>query len=209
MIKNYEMIRPGHWHQVVRTGPGPTYSNDYMEYYNKIPSDKMSQIRYNVLWDYIDNFESVCDIGYGNGAFLKYCSITKKAYGYDVSDYPVPEGVTRLNRVEDIDVDVVTFFDSLEHMEQPDLEGFLRNLKTKHVVISLPWFHEHKGSEWFTTWKHRKPNEHFHHFDVHGLFGLLTDSGYKIVHVGNEEDGIRRPVDSLPNILTVVATKIV
>ena len=97
---------------------------------------------------------------------------------------------------------------------------FKKNLSLKHYLFigqDNLFFHTlwwqslllGQGSEWFTTWKHRKPNEHFHHFDVHGLVGLLTDSGYKIVHVGNEEDGIRRPVDSLPNILTVVATKIV
>ena len=209
MIENYEMLRPGHWHQVNRTGPGPTYSNDYMSYYNKIPSNKMSEIRYKLLTDYIENFDSVCDFGYGNGSFLKHClNQGKTTFGYDVSDYPTPEGTKKLNDYTEIDVDVVTFFDSLEHKEERNLEPFLVSLKTKYVVISLPWFHEHMGRDWFSNWKHRKPNEHFHHFDVHGLVGLLNDTNFQLIHIGNEEDQIRKPVDIHPNILTVIAKRI-
>jgi hypothetical protein len=210
VIKNYEMIRPGHWHQVVRTGPGPVYSNEYMSYYNKIPSEQMSKIRFDVMCKYLPEFKSVCDVGYGNGAFIDYARRVGgyRTFGYDVSDYPTPEGTIRVNTPEEIDVDVVTFFDSLEHMEQPDLEDFLYNLKTEHIVISLPWMHENLGVEWFESWKHRKPNEHFHHFDLHGLIGLLVDSGYTPIHVCNAEDEIRIPTGMYPNILTVIATRV-
>lgn len=222
MTERYGRIRPGHWHQTTRTGPGPTYSTEYMSYYDRIRSTDMSAIRYKLIEDYIGDVKSVCDFGYGNGSFLEYCSNigVEKTYGYDVSDYPVPYGSNRVNSVDEIDVDVVTFFDSIEHIEDPNLDDFLSNLKTKHVVISVPWFHEHLAlwfvgpemtdlqSPWFKSWKHRKPNEHFHHFDVHGLVGLLDAAGFTVVHVGNEEDQIRKPVDQHPNILTVVASRL-
>lgn len=208
MIENFKQLRPGHWHQVERTGPGPIYSYDYSNYYNKIPSEEMSIIRYRILKDYIKDFNSVCDFGYGNGSFIEYCrDESHTCYAYDVSDYPVPVGVTRLNNMQEQEFDVVTFFDSLEHVESSDLVSFLNNIKSKYFVVSVPWFHEFLGPEWFSTWKHKKDNEHFHYFDMHGLVGLLTDANCTVIHVGNEEDLIRKPVDMWPNILTVVSKR--
>ena len=210
MLKNYEMVRPGHWHQVIKIGAGPKYSTDYMKYYDTIPSQEMSRIRYNVIKQHIGDIETLCDFGYGNGSFLDYCNSQGiKTYGYDISDCPVPVGSMRINDIGEADVDVITFFDSLEHKEEQNLEPFLRSLKTKHIIISVPWLHERRGEAWFAGWKHRKPDEHFHHFDLPGLVGLLADSGFKLVHVGNEEDVIRKSVDNYPNILTVVASRIV
>ena len=72
---------------------------------------------------------------------------------------------------------------------------------------SVPWFHEDMGPENFKTWKHRRENEHFHHFDIHGLIGLLYDSGFRIINVSNEEDKVRIPSTICPNILTIVAIR--
>jgi hypothetical protein len=58
------------------------------------------------------------------------------------------------------------------------------------------------------NWKHRRENEHLHHFDSHGLVKLLQLSNYKILYLGNDEDVVRTPVDNLPNILTVIARKL-
>jgi hypothetical protein len=157
---------------------------------------------------YIPDVNSVCDFGYGNGAFIKHCHEKgKNSFAYDISDYPAPEGVHRLESIDDLTVDVMTFFDSLEHIEQEDLVPFLKSIKTKYFVISVPWFHQFLGKEWFDDWKHRKPNEHFHHFDMHGLVGLLYDANCDIIHVGNEEDVIRKSASQWPNILTVIARK--
>jgi len=208
MIDNYENVRSGHWHQINRTGPGPEYAVEYCNYYNNIPSDEMSKIRFDTVYKYVGHFKSICDFGYGNGSFIQHAYARGyDAYAYDISDYPVPRGVIKVDDIDELEVDVITFFDSIEHIEDVDLVSFLNKKKAKYFVISLPWFHEFLGPEWFENWKHRKPNEHFHHFDVHGLIGLLTDADCSIIHIGNEEDKIRKPVDKWPNILTVVAKK--
>ena len=68
MIEKYEMVRDGHWHQIEKTGPGPVYSNDYMSYYNRIGSDKMSILRYVQINDHIDTqVHRICDVGYEIG----------------------------------------------------------------------------------------------------------------------------------------------
>ena len=196
MTEIYKTIRPGHLFQTNRTGAGPDYSFDYSNNYNSLPFIEMSKLRLNLLKKYIPNFKSVCDFGYGNGAFIEHCHEQGyESYAYDISDYPAPEGVIRLHDINNVDVDVLTFFDSLEHIFQEDLIPFLQSLSCKYFVISVPWCHHTLGEEWFYNWKHRKPNEHFHHFDTNGIIGLLVESGCKIIHVCNDEDQIRKSTD--------------
>ena len=207
MIENYEQIRDGHWHQIELTGDMMKYDTNYMQYYTKM-DDSMSKLRYNLLSDHVGPFKSVLDVGYGDANFLQYCfNRFVTCYGNDISNFPLPEGINFVANPSDIEVDVITFFDSLEHRPEADLLPFLKSLKTKNIVVSLPWCHGAMGPEYFQTWKHRKPNEHFHHFDYIGLIDLLDDAGFQTIHVCNAEDAIRKPVNYLPNILTVVAKK--
>jgi hypothetical protein len=206
MIENYRQYAPGHWVQNKISGEIIKYDHEYIQYYERM-DDSMSHLRYNLLSNFV-LFDSICDFGYGDGAFLKCClKFGHKCYGHDISDYPLPNNIDFVKNLSDLDVDVISFFDSLEHIPDFDLVPFLKSIKTKNIIVSVPWMHEHKGAEWFKRWKHRKENEHFHHFDSYGLIQLLHDSGFKTVHVGNEEDSIRKSVSYLPNILTVIGKK--
>jgi len=207
MIENYEMIENGHWYQSKPTGDPMKYDEKYKQYYTKM-DNSMSKLRYELIIQHIGVFRKILDVGYGDGNFLQYCfDRDKSCYGNDISNYPLPKGIKFVENVNDVEVDVVTFFDSLEHRTESNLMPFLKSIKTKYIVVSLPWMHQSLGAEWFRTWKHRKENEHYHHFDYHGLIDLLHHSGYETIHVGNEEDAIRKPVTYLPNILTVIAKK--
>lgn len=211
MIEGYIQIASGHWYQKEITGAIPNYNFDYCKNSYDVYSttDQMSILRYNLLRSYIGDFKSICDFGYGNGSFLRYCNAQKlETFGFDISDYPTPEQTKRIFEIDECEVDVLTFFDSIEHLVEQNLVQFLKIKKTKHICISLPWFHESLGSYWFKNWKHRRENEHFHHFDSHGLINLLVSSGFSLKFVGNPEDKIRKPVDNFPNILTAIATKI-
>jgi hypothetical protein len=206
MIDNYSQYAPGHWVQNRITGEIIKYDNQYIEYYEKM-DDSMSILRYNLLSKYV-KFDSVCDFGYGDGAFLRHClKEGHTCYGHDISNYPLPNDVSFVKDPSTLDVDVITFFDSLEHIQDFDLVPFLKSIKTKNIIVSVPWMHERLGPEWFRRWKHRKENEHFHHFDSHGLIQLLHDSGFKITHICNDEDNIRKSVSYLPNILTIIGKK--
>ena len=207
MIDNYKQYGPGHWVQNKITGEIVKYDNRYIQYYEKM-DDSMSKLRYNLLSKFVD-FHSVCDFGYGDGAFLRYCLKNGHAcYGHDISNYPLPDNISFVEDPRTLDVDVITFFDSLEHIPNFDLLPFLKSIKTKNIIVSVPWMHERLGAEWFTRWKHRKENEHFHHFDTHGLIQLLHDANFVPIHVCNDEDAIRKSVSYLPNILTIIGKKI-
>jgi hypothetical protein len=75
-------------------------------------------------------------------------------------------------------------------------------------MISLPWCHHPDQDEWFLNWKHRKPNEHLHHFNQRSLCAFMYDQGWSCVNHSNLEDGIRQHEHDWENILTAVFKKI-
>lgn len=205
---NYVKLRPGHVFQMMKTGPGPSYDENYISYWKGMNNLPLTKIRYDLLINNIGNFKSILDFGYGNADFLNYCKKHgKHCYGYDITEFPLPKGISFVKKFYEKKVDVFSFFDSLEHIHQSDLVSFLQPLKTKYLIISVPHYHEDFGIDWFKKWKHRKPNEHFHHFDSHGLTLLLNESGYKVLYIGNDEDQIRKSADNTTNILTIIASK--
>ena len=149
--------------------------------------------------------ESILDVGYGDGSFLKVCSdIIPKCYGYDISTYPIPNKCKQVNSIVENFYDVITFFDSLEHFE--DIE-FVKDLKCSFVCISVPHCH-YNDDDWFENWKHRRPNEHLWHFDKDSLANFMLRMGYSLVSSSNIEDTIRKGKENESNILTCIFKKI-
>ena len=147
---------------------------------------------------------SILDVGYGNGDFLKVCSsIIPKCYGNDISGYETPAGVEFVENITKDFYDVITFFDVLEHFE--DI-SFVKDLKCDYVFISVPWCH-YNSDEWFESWKHRRPNEHLYHFDKESLECFMKEQGFEVVNTSNLEDSIRKPVDENKNILSAIFKK--
>jgi SAM-dependent methyltransferase len=201
---NYELILRG-WLYQLPTDNIQKYDFDYVSRYNLF-DDTLQRLRYDYCSSYF-NFDSVLDVGYGNGDFLKVCKENgKECYGNDISGYALPEGI-HFTEDRNIEVDLVTFFDCLEHFPERNLEDILSSLRCKYLCITVPWCHDWDNTDKFLSWRHRKPNEHFHHFDVKGLSTLLNMSGFDIVNVSSFEDTIRSNKGQLPNILTVLAKK--
>lgn len=203
MLENYARNDEGLVYQI---NPTPiTYDHEYVasryDTYGEL-NGMMSHLRLGYIVGALERRpESICDVGYGNGAFLKACrTAVPDRYGFDVTDYPVPQGVRFTKDWLNLEVDVLTFFDVLEHFEDPYV---LRQAKAENIVISLPWCH-YESDEWFERWKHRRPNEHLWHFDLHGMTNFARVCGYKLVDFSDVEDIIRRPESDRPNILTVL-----
>jgi len=150
---------------------------------------------------------SLLDVGYGNGDFLESCKdFIPTLYGNDIQPaYPLVDGINFVNNITDQEVEVITFFDSLEHFT--DIE-FVKNLKCKYVVISLPWCYNGINDEWFTNWKHRKPDEHLYHFNENSLEKFMHRQGFRMINYCNLEDKIRQDNTLSPNILTACFQKI-
>lgn len=209
MIENYSLTEDGVIKQINLFKNKCEYDLKYVEnrynsYGEKVPI--MSHIRLGFLLGVIEEpINKILDVGYGNGNFLKVCkNLINECYGNDVSDYPVPEGCAFVDNIFENEYDVICFFDSLEHFD--DIE-FVKNLKTKYVFISLPWCHNY-SDEWFLSWKHRRPDEHFYHFNDKSLKKFMLRMGYECLKISNFEDVIRKPVNTDFNILSGIFKKI-
>lgn len=205
MLENYKELPNGVIKQSVINKR--KYDTEYIEKsYNTYGElgVRMSYLRYGFIIGSIGHIpNSILDVGYGNGDFLSVCKNTiNKCYGYDISGYKLPEGCLLSESIE-IEVDVVTFFDSLEHFE--DI-SFVKKLKTKYVVISVPWCHNF-SDEWFSKWKHLRPNEHLFHFSEKSLINFMNENEYELINYNNIEDIIRKNTNNDKNILTAVFKK--
>lgn len=212
MIENYFLDKFGIIHQ--KNINPIKYNENYLAGFKTIPSyaincHLLSYLRIGLAIGAgaIREQEKILDIGYGNGAFLDaafLCGI--ETAGYDISGHKINKVhkiIESLPEVLSNKYNLVTFFDSLEHI--PDLD-FLGSLKTNYICISVPLCHwDTKGDKWFMEWKHRKVNEHLHHFGENSLVKFMKSIKYKPILINNAEDSIRGKLsDGSDNILTAI-----
>jgi hypothetical protein len=206
-MDNYEVLPNGIIKQKVvsKIAYDYNYSNKYNQYGEK--GNYLSYLRYGVLLGVLKRTpENIVDIGYGNGSFLNVCKENiKHVYGCDISDYPVPQGCTKITMSDISNIDVTCFFDSLEHFEDISI---VKGLDTKYIFISVPWCHN-LSTEWFMNWYHRRENEHLYHFNDISIVKFFDEMGYDCIYKGCFEDIIRKnsTLGGLPNILSCVFVK--
>lgn len=207
----YEMDDTGAIHQL--DAKPYRYDSDYIaRTYGSAPQDALLRTAYlrlgYLLGTIRDTPHRLLDWGYGSGMFLKAASTMPgvEAHGYEINGLPLPINANHVADPMAEKWDCVCFYDVLEHI--PDI-SFLRELKTKYLVITVPWCSAYgMGWEWFWEWKHRKPDEHLHHWFGASLAVTLERLGYTVLDFRNPEDATRKgPDPKLPNILTVVAKK--
>lgn len=209
MIDNYYEDRNGVIHQINKQKfdyNSQYIENSYCSNEMKLATELMANLRLGYVIGATNNCDySILDVGYGNGAFLKAAQkYFMKCAGYDVIDNTyLPAGVIREQSITENYYDIVTFFDSLEHCDELE---FVRDIKCSYVVISLPWCH-YVSDDWFQQWKHRKPDEHLHHFNDISLTNFMRSMGFDYINSCSIEDVIRTPVNHLPNILTATFRK--
>lgn len=207
MIENYEILENGLIKQKSILNKIRTYDYDYVNSsYNQYgeKGSQMAGLRLGYLVSKLGYWpKSILDVGYGNGDFLKICKNKIDSYGNDISGYPVPEGVTFVENIFERHYDVICFFDVLEHFEKID---FVQNLKCDYIFLSLPWCHNF-SDEWFSNWKHRRPDEHLWHFDEKSIKNFFNEMGYEMIDYSNIEDLIRVSNEDYPNILTCIFKK--
>lgn len=149
--------------------------------------------------------KSLLEVGYGAGYFLDLCTnVVDRCYGHDISGWPIPTKATFVNTMMGSHYDVICFYDVLEHFD--DIT-FIKQLDVNYIVISVPECH-YVNDAWFEAWKHRRPDEHLHHFNKDALNNFFFKHGYYCEHMSNIEDIIRTPVDGRGNIITGIFSKL-
>jgi hypothetical protein len=206
MLENYKINKYGVIEQIVKNQFN--YDKAYGDRYAMFSTKNIENLRLGYIIGSIGKVPtSLMDVGYGNGDFLINSSgLIKELYGNDVEPaYALPDNIKFISNITEQEVEVITFFDSLEHFH--DIE-FVKDLKAKYVVISLPWCTNGLDDTWFENWKHRKPDEHLFHFNEISLETFMKSQGFKMINFCNLEDNIRVDKTLTPNILTACFKKI-
>jgi hypothetical protein len=205
--RHYEVDEHG---VINQTDPKPfIYDKEYSRIYDTPEYQQQSDILQALRLGFVKGchgkrIRSLLDCGYGNGAFMKFAKQhIPYVYGLDVTNTPIQDCYIV---PEFINADVITFFDSLEHIH--DL-SFLKSLNCETIIISLPYCHFIvQGKDWFdNNYKHRKPDEHLHHFNEYSLSNVMAANGFEKIAVSAHEDIVRKPKDTLQNILSMAFTK--
>lgn len=206
-LSNYEVLKNGVIKQKIvnKITYDCEYSNKYNSYGEK--GKYLSYLRLGVLLGSISKLpESILDVGYGNGEFLKTAkNIIDNCSGFDISGYPLPDDIKIENSIFEKHFDVICFFDSLEHFEDINI---LKNLNCEYIFISVPWCHNF-SDEWFKNWYHLRPNEHLWHFNDKSLVAFFEENGFEKIYLGNFEDTVRKnnSCNGHPNILSAIFKK--
>ena len=177
------------------------YDHAYVARYENYPQSELSKIRAKLVMKHTGNFRTICDVGFGTGAFLSeigFMNSMATLHGFDVSPYPPPDFVRIEPSWQEKEWDVVTFFDSLEHFVD------LPKVNAKVVVVSVPWYDCGSSDKEFAEWKHRRAGEHLWHFNSLSLSRVFQRMGMREIFAGNPEDAVRKGDGKRPNILTMV-----
>ncbi len=183
------------------------YDDAYLARYREIDANvrALSAKRLKVLEAFVPR-GTLLDFGCGTGRFVE----AARAHGWDAHGCDVIPSPGVLDPAacegDGWKWDVVTFFDSLEHLEAPDRT--IQALSPAWVMVSVPWCHYPGIPEWFMNWRHRRPGEHLWHWTATGLDWFFHALDYRDVMHSTFEDEYRpNPEQVEPNILTAIYRK--
>lgn len=134
----------------------------------------------------------VVDIGIGCGHFIEEHGCAR---GFDVNPVAVQwlkerglylDVYTNQGLFRQVDTPVLTFWDSLEHI--PDPEQMI-SFAEKMVLLSIPIF---KDGEDVLCSKHYRPGEHIWYWTHRGLIGWMRELGFDWIDVSNLETAFGR-----------------
>lgn len=168
--------------------------------------------------------KNIVDLGCATGPFLRHAQLNMNTgdnffTGIDINPYCVAYCVNTGVKAftpemydyfcKDKEVDIMTFWDSLEHLRDP--KAILDQYKPKIICASMPCldgFREAFPNEDIQLWKHWKPLEHLWSFDIETLTKFLDNAGYEIVYFTTDESKFRKD-EALgdKNIMTVIARR--
>jgi hypothetical protein len=156
--------------------PRPVYNSDYFKKYlgyaETEMGKKLTEARINLVKRHVPENITVVDIGIGCGQFVKERPHT---FGYDVNPTAIRHllGKDKWWDPYQYEADVITMWDSLEHMRWP--EDLLRRV-TSWVFVSIPIF---ASREHALQSKHFRTDEHYWYFTRDGLVALMSKRGYE------------------------------
>lgn len=164
---------------------GADYLANYDAYARGPISDAINAGRVALLARHAPAGASVLDVGAASGIFVRRAASGGfAARGFDV----IPQAVERLREAglyaDDLGAfAAVTMWDSIEHMDQPELA--LRNVrKGAFLFASVPVFGDLRR---IRKSKHYKPGEHLYYWTAQGFIDWMALYGFRLLEVSSHE----------------------
>lgn len=154
--------------------------------YDPVIADAVNRGRAALLRGHLPAGASVLDIGAGDGAFVR----AARAWGFDASGSDVnPASRELLARnkllatVGPHDVDAVTLWDTIEHLDMPEL--VIKHVrKGAHLFVSLPVFDD--LTRVFES-RHYRPGEHLYYATAQGFTDWMALYGFRLLEQSDHE----------------------
>lgn len=179
------------------------YDRSYEIKYSRYGTTKIGvlieEFRYQMVKRHVNN-GNILDFGCGVGSFLNKFVLDPQftITGFDINPYTQFCDVSKLFG----DYDIVTFWDTLEHVHDPI--RIIKGLTPEYIFACTPsiddWGHD------LTEWRHYMPVEHCRYFCENSLENFLAHCGYCILEVSYGESKFRNGGGD-KNILTVAAKR--
>jgi len=177
------------WYPVKRTHYDDKYFNEYVRMEHTEVGECLNKFR----TEWVDSYTQglVLDVGIGSGSFIKRRG---NCVGYDVCPkalyllqrkdlfFNPYNGVGLWNKIE-----AVTFFDTLEHIEWPEL--IFDNIGSQLIFVTIPIF---RDAEHVASSKHFKKEEHYLYFTEQGFIDYMANYGFKLIEKRDDESGCGR-----------------
>lgn len=179
------------------------YDAPYLEEYERRSFTDIGVRLYASRWAFITRYCTggrLLDYGCATGAFHlsrpSGCRI--EATGWDVNPHSAyhqqPSG----------QFSILSMWDVIEHLVEPGTP--LREYRPEWVFISTPNIDAVDDYREVRAWRHWKPGEHLHYFNLKALSAVLACEGYTVADFHYEEGAIRDP-NNPHAIISVVATR--
>lgn len=162
------------------------YGEGYFENYVRLEGHeiarKINAGRMALVDKYAGPDRTVVDVGIGSGEFIK---TRPNTVGIDVN----PKAKAWLKKNEKLagslaDYDAYTFWDVLEHIDQPSLHYFRHMKEGSFLFTSLPIFDDLARVR---QSKHYKPNEHFYYWTAQGFIDWMALHRFRLLEQQNFE----------------------
>lgn len=164
---------------------GADYWKLYQDYRSSPTAKSLMEARVSLSEQYVGP-ETLVDIGIGSGHFIE--ARGPSTWGYDVNPHAIywllDRGLWWNPWFKD--PPNAAFWDSLEHLERPDL--LVARVK-ETILVSIPVF---RNKDHVLSSKHYKPGEHLWYFTADGFTSWMKRQGFRLVEENRMETELGR-----------------